>query len=304
MLLAIYGTIKTPAFATHDNLINMAQQASVLSVLTLAMLLVLIAGRFDLSIESTVGFAPMVAAHLIVPKPFGFGTDLNPFVGLLIAFAIGGAIGLFNGYLVVKLRLNAFITTLAMLILLRGATLGVSSGRTVFDPPTAFTYVGSAAWAGIPLSVIISVVLFLAVAIFLNYHRVGRNIYAIGGNVQAARAAGINVDRTTWGLYVVSGLLATLAGLMLSGRIDSVTSGQGQNEIFDVFAALAIGAISLNGGKGTVFGAFTGVLFLSTLANILILAGVPSFWVDTSRGAIIVAALVLARYTGGADEQS
>lgn len=297
--LCIVATILAPTFLTERNIENMLQQASVLSVLSLAMLLVLLAGRFDLSIESTVGFAPMLAAQLVVAAPMGFGTDIPPALGLVVAFAVGAAIGAFNGFLVVKLRLNAFITTLAMLILLRGATLGISSGRTVSEPPAALTYLGGAIWFGIPASIVISAVLFVAVACFLTFHRVGRNIYAIGGNARAARAAGINVDRTIWGLYVVAGLMAVLAGLLLSGRIDSMVASQGQNMVFDVFAALAIGAVSLNGGRGSVAGVLVGVLFLSVLANVLVLTGVPSFWVDMTRGGIIVIALILARYTSG-----
>lgn len=299
IVLCIVASMLAPTFLTERNMINLLQQASVLSVLSLAMLLVLLAGRFDLSIESTVGFAPMLAAQLVVAAPMGFGTDLPPVVGLLVTFLVGGLIGLFNGYLVVKLKLNAFITTLAMLILLRGATLGISEGRTVSEVPEVLTYLGGALWFGIPVSIIVSGVLFVAVAAFLRYHRVGRNIYAIGGNAHAARAAGINVDRTIWGLYVVAGLMAALAGLLLSGRIDSMVASQGQNMVFDVFAALAIGAVSLNGGRGSVLGVLVGVLFLSVLSNVLVLTGVPSFWVDMTRGAIIVGALILARYTSG-----
>jgi simple sugar transport system permease protein len=299
VVLCIVATVLAPTFLTERNLENLLQQASVLSVLSLAMLLVLLAGRFDLSIESTVGFAPMLAAQLVVAAPVGFGTDLPPAVGLIAAFAVGALIGLLNGYLVVKLRLNAFITTLAMLILLRGATLGISEGRTISEAPSALTYLGGAVWLGIPASIVISALLFVAVGCFLNYHRIGRNIYAIGGNARAARAAGINVDRTIWGLYVVAGLMAALAGLLLSGRIDSMVASQGQNLVFDVFAALAIGAVSLNGGRGSVVGVLVGVLFLSVLANVLVLTGVPSFWVDMTRGAIIVIALILARYTSG-----
>jgi simple sugar transport system permease protein len=297
LVLFVWATINTPAFASPANLLNVLQQAAVLSFLTLAMLLVLLAGKFDLSIESTVGFAPMLAAHLVVAQPYGFGTNLNPFLGLAIIVALGALIGFVNGLLVVRLKLNAFITTLAVLILLRGSTLGISSGRTIFNPPDVFTFLGGTDVGVVPLSVIATVVLFVLVWVFLTYHRVGRNIYAIGGNPVAARAAGIDVDKTVWGLYVVAGILAAIAGVILSGRIGSVVASQGQNEVFDVFAALAIGAVSLNGGRGSVFGALTGVLFLSFLANVLVLSQVPSFWIDASRGAVIVAALVLARYT-------
>ena len=120
------------------------------------------------------------------------------------------------------LRLNAFIVTLAMLILLRGVTLGLTNGKTLFDLPSEFLYLGSAKWFGVPVSIWIAGMLYLVVGLFLRYHRTGRAIYAIGGNAEAARAAGIRVERIIWSVYIMGGLLAALAGLMLTGRIASV----------------------------------------------------------------------------------
>lgn len=302
VILCLIGGGVSNAFWTQRNLLNMLQQASVLSVLSLAMLLVVLVRKFDLSIESTVAFAPMLATHLVMASPVGWGAGAPGWLGLAATLVVGGLVGLVNGLLVVKLQLNAFITTLAMLILLRGAALGISKGETVVSPPRSMTWVGYELIGSVPVSVIVSALLFVVVGVFLRYHQVGRNLYAIGGNAVAARAAGIKVERTIMGVFVAAGLMAGLAGLMLSGRIDSVVATQGQNYVFDVFAALAIGAVSLNGGRGTVMGALSGVLFLSILANILVLAGLSSFWVDMSRGAIIVLALVLARYTGGPTE--
>lgn len=295
-VLFIVGMTVHPAFATMNNLVNVLQQASSLAILTLSMALILLTGRFDLSIESTLAFAPMIMASLIVAAPFGFSTEWHPFPGFIALFVIGAAIGAFNGYLVVGLKLNAFITTLAMLILLRGATLGVSGGRTVYSPGRAFSWLGSARVSGIPVAVVVTIVLYVVVAIFLNKHRIGRSIYAIGANEQAARAAGIPVDKIVFWLFIAGGMFASLAGLMMSGRIDSVVANQGQYGVLTVFAALAIGAFSLNGGKGTVLGALSGVLLLSMLSNILNLSNVPSYWVDASRGAIIIIALVLAHF--------
>jgi simple sugar transport system permease protein len=297
--LIVIGGFVSPAFWTQRNFINVLQQASVLAVLTLAMLLVVLVRKFDLSIESTVAFAPMLAAHIILPPPVGMGGALPGWSGFLIALAIGALIGVINGILVVKLQINAFIATLGMLILLRGATLGISNGETVVSPPMGMVWPGAAMIGSIPVSIILGALLYLGAWFFLRYHQVGRNLYAIGGNPVAARAAGINVERTVFGVFIVAGLLAAFAGLMLSGRIDSIVASQGSGTVFDVFAALAIGAVSLNGGKGTVAGALSGVLFLALLANILILAGLSSFWVDMARGAIIVVALVLSRITGG-----
>jgi simple sugar transport system permease protein len=301
VLAIVAGAVISPAFLTVDNFLNILQQSSELSVLVIAESLILITGKFDLSLESTVGLAPMTAAWLMASETTfggsGFGIAVYPAIAVL--FAIGGLVGLINGFLVVKLRLNAFIVTLAMLILLRGVTLGLTNGKTLFDLPSEFLYLGTAKYLGIPVSIWVAAILYLIFGLFLRYHRAGRALYAIGGNAEAARVAGINVERVTWGVYVVGSLLAALAGLMLTGRIASVVSSQGQNMIFYVFAAAVIGGISLNGGRGRLLGALTGVLLLGFLQNILTLAQVPAFWIDAAYGAIILVALILARVTAG-----
>jgi len=306
VLAIIAGSLLSPAFLTTDNFLNILQQSSELSVLVIAQSLILIAGKFDLSLESTVGLAPMTAAWLMATDTTygGSGFGMNVYPAIFILFAIGAVVGLVNGFLVVKLKLNAFIVTLAMLILLRGVTLGITNGKTLFDLPSQFLYLGTAKWFGVPVSIWVAALLYLIFGLFLRYHRIGRSIYAIGGNAEAARVAGIGVERVTWGVYVVGGLLAALAGLMLTGRIASVVSSQGQNMIFYVFAAAVIGGISLNGGRGRLLGALTGVLLLAFLQNILTLAQVPAFWIDAAYGAIILVSLILARLTGGSTRQA
>jgi simple sugar transport system permease protein len=300
IVVMIIGSFVSPAFLMPENLMNILQQSSELSILVIAQSLILICGKFDLSLESTVGLTPMVAAWLIITDTSigGSGVGIGAYGGIAVVFALGLLIGLINGLLVVKLKLNAFITTLAMLILLRGTTLGITNGQTLFDLPDAFLYLGTAKWFGIPVSIWIAGILFAIAALFMRYHRIGRAIYAIGGNAEAARVAGIPVDRITLGVYVVGSLLAALAGLMLTGRIASVVSSQGQNMIFYVFAAAVIGGISLNGGQGRIVGALTGVILLGLLQNVLTLSQVAAFWIDACYGAIILIALIITRLTG------
>jgi simple sugar transport system permease protein len=181
--------------------------------------------------------------------------------------------------------------------------LGTTNGKTLFDLPDGYLYLGSGKWLGVPVSIWIAGILYLVFGLFLRFHRLGRALYAIGGNADAARAAGIRVERVLWGTLIVSGTLAALAGLMLTGRIASVVTSQGQNMIFYVFAAAVIGGISLNGGKGRLLGALTGVLLLGILQNVLTLAEIPAFWIDAVYGGIILVALVLGRVTGGAAEE-
>ncbi len=300
VLAMIIGTILQPAFLSKANLINVLQQSSELSVLVLAEAIILIVAKFDLSLESIVGVAPMFAAWLVTDAALsGSGLMINGYLAVFLLIATGVAIGAFNGWLIVKLRLNAFITTLAMLILLRGVTIGLTNGRTLYDLPAPFLFLGNARWIGVPLSVWLSGVLFAIGAYFLAYHRFGRALYAIGGNAEAARAAGIRVDQYVWTVFAVAGGLAALSGLMLTGRMASVLSGQGQGMIFTVFAACVIGRISLNGGKGSILGALGGVILLGIISNILTLSNIQTFWISATYGAIILLSLILTRLTSG-----
>ena len=304
VLLLVVGTFENPAFLTSDNFINVAQLAAPLGVVVVAETLILLTGKFDLSLQSTYGLAPMVGAWLIVsPEGQGLGTNWNPFLGIAIVLLVGLVVGAFNGFLVIKLGFNAFIFTLAMLILLMGIQVGIVSGRTIYHLPNEFIYLGSASLFGVPVSVWVTAVIFLLSALFLRYHRVGRAIYAIGGNTEAARAAGIHVDRVRIGVFIVASLLAALAGLMTAGQVVAVTASQGNGLIFTVFAAAVIGGISLDGGRGRMVGALTGVILLALVTNILnllppSLAQFQTFWIDAATGLIILMALALTRLIG------
>jgi simple sugar transport system permease protein len=299
VLAIIAGSMVSGAFLTPENLLNILQQSSELSVLVIAESLILLTGKFDLSLESTVGLAPMFGAWLIVKDTGigGSGLGLNDYLAIIVVLGVGILVGIINGFLVVRMKLNAFIVTLAMLILLRGVTLGVTSGKTLFNLPDEFNYLGTAKWLSIPLSIWIAGFLYIFFSLFLRYHRLGRALYAIGGNAEAARVAGIQVERVTFGVYVIASVLAALAGLMLTGRIASVVASQGQNMVFYVFAAAVIGGISLNGGRGSLVGALTGVLLLGILQNILTLSQIAAFWIDAAYGAIILISLILSRIT-------
>ncbi|GAA1558894.1 ABC transporter permease [Dactylosporangium maewongense] len=300
--VAVVGYIVNPVFLQSDNIVNVLQSMSEISVLVLAQTMVLITGKMDLSLESTFGLAPGIAAWLIIDPAVTHGLGVHvlpPALAIPVVLLVGVLVGAFNGLLIVRFGLNGFIVTLGMLIVLRGLLTGISGGKTFFALPTSMTYLGSTAWLGVPASVWISLLLFAAGIVVLGYTRPGRALYAIGGNVDAARAAGIRTDRILWTTLIVASALAALAGLMMSGRLAAVPAAQGNGAIFQVFAAAVIGGVSLNGGKGTVFGAFTGVLLLFMIINVLTLAGVPAQWTNFLNGAVILVALVLSRITGG-----
>jgi len=298
--IAVVGQIVNPIFLQGDNLINILQTMSEISLLVLAQTIVLIAGKMDLSLESIFGLAPGVAAWLTVAAGSGAGLGLLPGAwSVPITLAVGLLAGAVNALLIVRFGLNGFIVTLGMLIVLRGLLTGISGGQTFFNLPPSMLYLGSAVWLGVPASIWLSLVLFAAGVVLLGFTSYGRALYAIGGNVDAARAAGIRTDRVLWSALVGAGLLAALGGLLMSGHLASVAAAQGDGAIFTVFAAAVIGGVGLNGGKGTMFGAFTGILLLYMIQNVLTLAGVPAQWIQALNGAIIIVALVLSRLTGG-----
>ena len=301
-VLLIVGAVLNSHFLTVSNMTGIGQQVSALGVVVVGESLILLIGGMDLSLESTFGLAPMVAAWLLVPvAAFGSGLLLNPYLGIVILFAVGAAVGLANGLLIVKGRLNGFIVTLGMTILLAGIQDGIVKGEAPFNLPTAFGYLGAASVGAVPLSLIVAAVIFAGTGVFLRYHRLGRAIYAVGGNREAARAAGIKVNQVRIGVYVAGSILAAIGGLMEAGRVSSVapTQGYGEGIIFSVFAAAVIGGVSLQGGRGNMVGAASGVILLGVVQNILDLENAPNYWIEAIDGGVILFALILARVIGG-----
>lgn len=299
--LCVVGYFVDPStFLTSDNIINVLQQQTELSLLVLAEAVILLSGKFDLSLESTIGLAPAIGMVVILPTSAnGLGINWPVWTAIPVCLAVGAIIGLFNGFMILKFRLSAFIVTLGMLITLRGVQDGVTGGNSLSKVPTAFLYLGSSTWLGIPASIWICTLLFIIGIVVLGYFRTGRSIYAIGGNADAAKAAGIRSDRVIWIVLIVGSLLAAFAGILFTGRLGADQASQGQNMIFLVFAASVIGGISMDGGKGTLFGALTGVLTLGLINNVLTLAHVPGTWYNAIDGALILGALMLSRITSG-----
>ena len=300
-LIGAVGVYVSPIFLTRQNLTNILQQQSEISLVVLGEAMILIAGRLDLSLESTVGLAPGVACWLILPKsPYhGEGLLLAGAWGVPIALAVGLIIGLLNGLLIVRFKLHGFIVTLGMLITLRGLLNGISHGQTFFGLPKSMTYLGTTEWIGLPASVWVSLFLFAVGISVLGFTRVGRSLYAIGGNAAAAKAAGIRVDRVVWCTFIVASTLAAFAGILLAGRLGSVAAQSGNGWIFTVFAGCVIGGVSMNGGRGTIFGAFTGILLLFMVQNVLTLDGVSPDWISFLDGVIILCALTVSRLASG-----
>jgi simple sugar transport system permease protein len=302
IVLIVVGTLVNSAFLTVSNFSGIGAQVSALGVTVVGESLILLIGGMDLSLEGTYGVAPTLAAWLMVPAlQYGSGAMLSPYLAIAVLLLAGAAIGLVNGLLIVKGRLNGFIVTLGMTIVLAGLQQGIVKGNTLFNLPSAFNYLGAKDYGQVPVSLIVTAVIFLGTGLFLRYHRAGRAIYAVGGNREAARAAGLKVDRIRISVYVAGSVLAALGGLMEAGRVSAVTGTQGYQEgiIFAVFAAAVIGGVSLRGGRGNMVGAASGVVLLGLVQNILDLSQVSNYWIEAVDGAVILFALLLARVIGG-----
>ncbi len=296
--LIVIGAYVDGNFLTLANLATILGASAALSLLVLGESLIIITGKFDLTLESNVGITPALGAMLVIPAASaGFGTEWPVALALSCTLLAGAIIGILNGFMIVKLKLNAFIVTLAMLIVLRGLHVGVTEGQTLWDKPSSFFWLATKTFLWMPISVWLALIVFICAGVFMRYHRTGRAIYAIGGNAEAARAAGIHVERITMGVFIFAGILAAVAGIILTGYVGAISASQGQGMIFTVFAAAVIGGISLDGGKGSMIGALTGVLLLGIVQNILTLAQVPSFWIQAIYGLIILGSLMIARIT-------
>lgn len=295
-IVLIIGSLFTPRFLTQRNFINILEHASILGILVIGQSLCFLSGNFDLSAESALGFTGMLGAWLVTSAgspAFGSGLELNPFLGILIMFGVGVLIGVINGFFVTRVKINNFVVTLAMLIILRGACFIISEGITVSRIPENLIALGHGSIGIFPISVIVLIVFFILAQLFTKYTQFGRNIYAVGGNRDAAIASGINADQIIRRVYIISGIMAAFAGWMYVGRIASANALMGQGVIFEVNSAAVIGGISLFGGRGNMIGALGGVMLLSAITSLLQLWGISAFWIDAVRGSLILLAMFI-----------
>lgn len=290
----IVFSIKIPVFFSVGNLLNVLLNSSAMGILVIAETLVLLTGNFDLSIESTLGFTAMFAAWMMGKEDFTSHLGLNPVLSILLMMALGALIGLFNGFFVVKLRMNAFIVTLSMMIVLRGATINLTSGNIIRKLPDAFKAVSVTKLGGkVSFMIIVLLVLYIIFYFILKYSKFGRRLYAVGDNKEAAYASGINTGRVTMYAFMLAGLLSAVAGWILAARFEAVAPTLGNGMVFEVMAAAVIGGISLSGGKGNLVGALGGVLLLGMIQNVLNLTALSPYYVDMIRGGIVFIAVLI-----------
>lgn len=300
ILILIIGHFATGNFLSWDILKIPIEQSTQIGMLVLAQALILIIGRMDLSLESTFGLAPAVAVWAVVGASMtGTGGFLNGQFALLAGVGLGVLIGITNALMIVKFRLNGFIVTLGMLTALRGLQTFLTGGASLYQLPKQFQALAGMGFLGMSLSFWVFVVTAGVLMFVMKYTRLGRSLYAIGGNADAARAAGIRVDRIVMGTLIFASVLAAIAGILYTVQYASVGQTQGSGYIFTVFAACVIGGISLNGGRGSVFGTLTGILLLKFIDQLLRSMQVSGTVIELITGTFILVALIISRIASG-----
>lgn len=285
LCLIAYFAMNSDVFLTSQNMRNIALQAAALAAVSIGQTFVILNADLDLSVGSIVALVSVVGAMAMA----AYGIP----VGIVIGLATGAAVGLINGLVVTRLRVMAFIATLAMLSVAQGLALNISSGIPIAGIPDSFTDLAFARIFGVPVPFIISLVLFVAAVFTLHYTRLGRNIYAVGGNVEAARLSGIPVRKTKLWAYVISGICAAIASMILTARVGSGQPTLGASLALESVAAVVLGGVSLFGGRGSIIGVGVGVAFVSILSNGLNLLNVSSYTQMILVGIALIAAVAV-----------
>ena len=286
LIMCIILSIATDTFLTSRNLINVVRQIAFYNIIAFGAMCIIITGGIDLSAGSVVGITSVfvaMAAHNNMPWPIYF------LIALLVGLVVGGA----NGFLVSFTRMPPFIATLGTQIIVRGAALLITNGRPVSDLNEGFIFLGSGGLGPIPMPIIFLVIISAVIWYVLNYSKIGRHVYAIGGNEQAAIVSGVNTKLVKVFVYVLAAVLAAFAGMVLTARVASGQPGLGEGFELEAIAGAVIGGVSLSGGAGTVYGVICGTLIIGVLNNGMDLLNISGYWQDIAQGLIIVLAVLL-----------
>lgn len=282
-------------FLKTDNLRNIANQIAIIAIMAIGMTMVIIAGGIDLSVGSLVALSAVLAARLLRDVGGGAGASEGAMILCsLAAIGICGLLGLFNGVMVTQFQVPAFIVTLAMMLAASGSAYILADGQSINQVPETYNWLGTGAdLFGIPNAVVLMVVLYVAAHIVMTRMTLGRYIYAVGGNPEAARLSGVPVRRVVWIVFTLSGVLAGLGGIILASQLRSGSPTYGQNYELVVIAAVVVGGTSLSGGKGKIFGTLVGAFIIAVIQNGMNLMGVESYAQKVVLGGVILLAVLL-----------
>lgn len=290
LVLMIFVSVISPSFLSIDNLLNILRQTSINAIIAMGMTFVILTAGIDLSVGSILAFAGAVCATLIA-------ADTPLIIALLTTLTIGAALGAASGTIVAYFGVQAFIATLVAMTIVRGGVLVFTDGRPIstgnHEVSNLFYEVGGGYIAGIPIPVIIAAIVFVICWYVLNHTRLGRYTYAIGGNEQVTKLAGVRVARVKVAVYAISGALAALAGIILTARLESAQPTAGLAYELDAIAAVVLGGTSLAGGRGRITGTLIGALIIGVLNNALNILDVSSYFQMIAKGSVILLAVVL-----------
>ena len=300
IVLCVLLSIAEPAFHSFANFINILQQVTVYAVLAVGVNIVIFTGGIDISVGSVVAFTGIVMGKIIVEA------GLPSIVGIIAALAIGLGCGLFNGIMISKFKLQPMIATLAMMSMARGAAYTIADGNTITGYSAGFRFIGSGTIPGtqIPVQIIFMILLYILFYYIMKYRRFGRYIYSIGGNEEATRLSGINVNKYKTMAYGISGLCAGIASVILTAKLNSAQSTAGLDYEMDAIASCVIGGTSLLGGSGSVWGTFVGAIIMIVIRNGLNLLNVSSNLQKLVIGVVILIAVLADAIRNGALKKS
>lgn len=284
-LLVLVLSLLSPHFLTTENLLNITRQVAVNAILATGMTFVIISAGIDLSVGSVLALSGCVMA-------IALNAGVGIFPGILLAVGVGSLCGLANGFMTGYLRVPPFIATLGMMSVARGLALVVTGGYPIFELPEGFSYLGTGyLWDVLPVSLLFTILVVVAAHFVLTRMKLGRYVYVIGGNEEAAVLSGVNVKATKMLIYTICGFLAGLASVVFVSRLNSAQPTAGIAYELDAIAATVIGGTSLFGGVGSIGGTVIGALIMGVLRNGLNLLNVSSFWQQVVIGVVIITAV-------------
>lgn len=287
LILCIALSIITPSFLQIKNFMNVLRQVSITGIIAVGMIFVIATGGIDLSVGSITGVVAMVATSLAHPDQFPL------IVPILVGLLVGVAAGFVNGVIVAYGEVPPFITTLGSMTSLRGAAMIYNNGRPIIDLSEIYTKIGGGMVGSVPVPVIIFLVIIALGTIILHYTRFGRHVFAVGGNELAAKVSGINVKRVKLSVFMITGFVSAVTGIVVSSRVMSGSPIAGEGYEMDAITACVIGGASLSGGEGGVVSTIIGALIVGVVSNGLDLMHVKSYWQSVVKGIIVVAAVLI-----------
>jgi ribose transport system permease protein len=305
LALCIAFSILSGKFLTVDNGWNVMRQISVNICIAVGMTLVVLTSGIDLSVGSVLALSGAITAGLLksgisIPSANLF-IGFTLLGGILAGIVVGGTCGFFNGVIITKFKVPPFVATLAMLTIARGLTMLWTKGFPISSLGDKFSYIGTGWLLGIPVAVWISAIVVLAALVLTRKTPLGRYIYAIGGNENAARLSGIRINRVKIVVYSLAGVLAAIGGLIVTSRLDSAQPNAGTSYELDAIAAVVIGGTSLSGGRGTIWGTVVGAVIIGVLNNGLVLLNVSPFWQQVVKGGVILLAVIIDKANSKAE---